>query len=201
MARRIEIAHFSPRDRYDSVRRRSRRTIDAARTIWIGREDPSGPSVEYDTARGENVQHASAPCCKVKLHDEILYVEGTKAELEEKLLPRDCPPARQLGYSLKITHGMYVLEGEICGDQELAAGEPKFHLAPRRLATDEGWHLHRQPGDSSSRYTIMLRGEPEPRFVLQRFEKHPEPHVPDKWVDVTASLEGLQAGGKLRPKP
>ena len=202
MARRIEIAYFAPRGQsYEPARRRYHRTIDAAQTVWIEVDQPSGEWEEYDLAQGRNVPGASVPCCKTKVGDEILFIQGTKAALEEQLLPRDCPPARQLGYSITVTHGDYVLEGEICGDQELTAGEPKFHLDPRRLATGEGWHLHRQPGDSTSRYTITLRGEPEPRFVLQRLEKHPEPGQDDRWVDITATLTGIQAGGRLRPKP
>ena len=47
----------------------------------------------------------------------------------------------------------------------------------------------------------IVRGAPAPRFTLQRLEKHPEPENPDRWVDVTATLEGVQAGGRLRPKP
>ena len=201
MARRIEIAHFSPRGRDNLPRQRSRRTIDAAQTVWIEPEQDSGNWTEYDPAQGRNVVGAGVPCCKTRVGSDILWVEGTKATLEEQLLPRDCPPARQLGYSITVTHGFYVIEGELCGDLELAAGAPKHHLDPRRLATAEGWHLHRQPGDSTSRYSITLRGEPEPRFVLQRLEKHPEPGQDDRWVDVTATLTGIQAGGRLRPKP
>ena len=134
--------------------------------------------------------------------NQIIFIEGTKAELEELLLPRDCPAARQMGYSIKATASSYVLEGEICGDLELAADAPKHHLDPRRLAdAAQGWTLHRQPGDSSSRYTLSVRGAPPPRFTLQRLEKHPEPENPDRWVDVTATLLGVQAGGRLRPKP
>ena len=128
--------------------------------------------------------------------------QGTKAELEELLLQRDCPKARQMGYTITVTASVYVLEGEICGDLELAADAPKHHLDPRRLAdAAAGWTLHRQPDDSSSRYTISVRGAPPPRFTLQRLEKHPEPHREDRWVDVTATLQGVQAGGRLRPKP
>ena len=115
------------------------------------------------------------------------------------LLPRDCPAARQMGFTIKATHGTYVLEGEICGDQELTADAQKHHLDPRRLAdAAQGWTLHRQPGDSSSRYTLSVRGAPAPRFARQRLEKHPEAGGGDRWVDVTATL---QAGGRLRPKP
>lgn len=203
MARRIEISYFERRGNGLQPPRRSRyrRTIDADRTVWIEAEQGSGAWEEHRGDGGEPLRGDSVPCCKARIGREIVFVQGTKAVLEELLLPRDCPPARQLGYSITVTHGNYVLEGEICGDQELTAGEPKFHLDPRRLASGEGWHLHRQPGDSTSRYTISLRGEPEPRFVLQRLEKHPEPHREDRWVDVTATLQGVQAGGRLRPKP
>lgn len=201
MARRIEVNDFGSEATGYGRRRRTRRSVDASRTVWIDSELQSGRWEQRDPVTSETTSGESVWCCRTMIGTSIFVLEGTRAELQELLLPRDCPHARQLGYALKVTHGTYVLEGEICGDQELAAGEPKFHLDPRRLATNEGWHLHRQPGDSSSRYTILLRGEPEPRFVLQRLEKHPEPHVPDKWVDVSASLEGLQAGGKLRPKP
>ena len=83
-------------------------------------------------------------------------------------------------------------------------GTGRFHLDPARLddrAT--GWTLHREPGagGSSARYTIRRRGAPAPRFTLQRLEKHPEPAGGDHWVDVAATLSGLQAGGRLRPKP
>ena len=74
--------------------------------------------------------------------------------------------------------------------------------AAQRLAdAAAGWTLHRQPGDSSSRYSIIVRGAPPPRFTLQRLEKHPEHGQADRWVDVTATLQGLQAGGRRRPKP
>ena len=172
-----------------------------AQTVWIEAERPSGAWTEYDPALNEATEGGSVPCCRTKIANDILFIEGTKAELEERLLPRDCPKARQMGSALTVTSGSYCLAGELCGDQELAAGDPKFHLDPRRLATAEGWHLHRQPGDSTSRYTISLRGEPEPRFVLQRLEKHPEPHREDRWVDITATLTGVQASGQLRPKP
>ena len=56
------------------------------------------------------MQGDSVPCCKTKIGDEIIFIQGTKAELEETLLPRDCPPARQMGYTLKATHGTYVRE-------------------------------------------------------------------------------------------
>ena len=186
MARRIEIVHFAPQDRsYGQPRQRSRRTIDASQTVWIEAERPSGAWTEYDPALNEATEGGSVPCCRTKIANDILFIEGTKAELEERLLPRDCPKARQMGSALTVTSGSY----------------PKFHLDPRRLATAEGWHLHRQPGDSTSRYTISLRGEPEPRFVLQRLEKHPELHREDRWVDITATLTGVQASGQLRPKP
>ena len=203
MARRIEIAYFAPRGRSsEPARRRYHRTIDAAQTVWIEVDQPSGEWEEYDQAQGRNVPGESVPCCKTKIGDEILFIQGTKVELEELLLQRDCPKARQMGYTITVTASVYVLEGEICGDLELAADAPKHHLDPRRLAdAAAGWTLHRQPDDSSSRYTISVRGAPPPRFTLQRLEKHPEPHREDRWVDVTATLQGVQAGGRLRPKP
>ena len=73
----------------------------------------------------------------------------------------------------------------------MADGDAKHHLDPRRLAdTAEGWTLHRQPGDSSSRYTIAVRGAPAPRFTLQRLEKHPEAGQDDRWVDVNRDVFG-----------
>lgn len=203
MARRIEISYFERRGNglQPPRRLRYRRTIDADRTAWIEAEQGSGAWEEHRGDGSEPLRGDSVPCCKARVGNQTFFIEGTKAELEELLLPRDCPPARQMGYSIKAT-ASYVLEGEICGDLELAADAPKHHLDPRRLAdAAQGWTLHRQPGDSSSRYTVSVRGAPAPRFTLQRLETHPEPHESDRWVDVTATLEGVQAGGRLRPKP
>lgn len=103
-----------------------------------------------------------------------------------------------------MTAGEYALDGELCGVQTLLPDTGRFHLDPARLADRaEGWTLHREPGESgsSARYTIRRRGAPVPGFTLQRLEKHPEAGGGDRWVDVTASLPGLQAGGRLRPKP
>ena len=103
-----------------------------------------------------------------------------------------------------MTAGEYALEGEIRGVRTLTPGTGRFHLDPARLDDRaSGWTLHREPGagGSSARYTIHWRGAPAPRFTLQRLEKHPEPDGGDRWVAVTATLSGLQAGGRLRPKP
>ena len=175
MARRIEISYFERRGNglQPPRRRRYHRTIDAAQTVWIEAEQPSGDWEEYQVAENRQVTGKSVPCCKTKVGSGIIFIEGTKAELEELLLPRDCPPARQMGYSIKAT-ASYVLEGEICGDLELAADAPKHHLDPRRLAdAAQGWTLHRQPGDSSSRYTLSVRGAPAPRFAPQRLDEAP----------------------------
>ena len=175
MARRIAIRFFERRGNglQPPRRFRYRRTIDADRTVWIEAEQGSGAWEEHRGDGSEPLRGDSVPCCRARVGNQTFFIQGTKAELEELLLPRDCPKARQMGYTITVTASVYVLEGEICGDLELAADAPKHHLDPRRLAdAAAGWTLHRQPGDSSSRYTLSVRGAPPPPFTLQRLEKH-----------------------------
>ena len=182
---------------------RSTHYIDRDKVAHIGPSRSSGEWIDHSVrSDGGPLKGSAVPCCPVQVGRLELLVQGSQGELQRLLLPRACPAAREMGYWLVPRRGDVVLEGELCGDQTVAAGG-EFLLDPRRLPAAAEWTVigPDRSDEANPRWGIRVRKRPAPRFTLQRYEPDVDPHGPGTWVVVVQTIGDLQADTRLRSKP